>query len=158
MKRIARKFGDIPKRRKAIKCIWIFKNKRNGIFKARLVSCGYSQILGVNFDVSFAPVIKYVSFRSILIVKLIWRLEASIIVVKTAFLHGELIREIYMNIPEGLNEDQAYYLQSKKTIYRLVHIAREFYRNVRIKRLESVIDMVFHRNYRRGLIEWIQVY
>jgi hypothetical protein len=31
-------------------------------------------------------------------------------------------------------------------------------RNVRIKRLESVINTVFHRNYRAELIEWIQNY
>jgi hypothetical protein len=31
-------------------------------------------------------------------------------------------------------------------------------RNVRIKRLESVINTVFHRNYRGGLIKWIQDY
>jgi hypothetical protein len=27
-------------------------------------------------------------------------------------------------------------------------------RNIRIMRLESVINKVFHRNYRRGLVEW----
>jgi hypothetical protein len=31
-------------------------------------------------------------------------------------------------------------------------------RNVRIKRLESVINTVFHRNYSRGLVKWIQDY
>jgi hypothetical protein len=31
-------------------------------------------------------------------------------------------------------------------------------RNARIKRLESVINTVFHRNYRGGLVEWIQDY
>jgi hypothetical protein len=31
-------------------------------------------------------------------------------------------------------------------------------RNVRIKRLESVINTVFHRNYRGGLVKWIQEY
>jgi hypothetical protein len=31
-------------------------------------------------------------------------------------------------------------------------------RNVRIKRLEIVISMVFHRSYRGGLVEWIQDY
>jgi hypothetical protein len=31
-------------------------------------------------------------------------------------------------------------------------------RNVRIKRLESVINTVFHRNYRGGLVRWIQDY
>jgi hypothetical protein len=31
-------------------------------------------------------------------------------------------------------------------------------RNVRIKRLESVINIVFNRNYRGGLVEWVQDY
>jgi hypothetical protein len=31
-------------------------------------------------------------------------------------------------------------------------------RYVRIKRLESVINAVFHRNYRGGLVKWIQDY
>jgi hypothetical protein len=31
-------------------------------------------------------------------------------------------------------------------------------RNARIKRLESVINTVFHRNYRRKLVKWIQDY
>jgi hypothetical protein len=31
-------------------------------------------------------------------------------------------------------------------------------RNVRIKRLESVINSVFHRDYRGGLVKWIQDY
>jgi hypothetical protein len=31
-------------------------------------------------------------------------------------------------------------------------------RNVRIKRLESIINTVFHRNYRGGLVKWIQHY
>jgi hypothetical protein len=31
-------------------------------------------------------------------------------------------------------------------------------RNVRIQRLESVINTVFHRNNRGGLVKWIQDY
>jgi hypothetical protein len=33
---------DIPQDRNTIKCKWIFKIKRNGVFRARLVACGYS--------------------------------------------------------------------------------------------------------------------
>jgi hypothetical protein len=29
-------------------------------------------------------------------------------------------------------------------------------RNIRIKRLESIINTVFHRSYRGGLVKWIQ--
>jgi hypothetical protein len=69
---------DIPENRKTIKCKWIFKIKRNEIFRSRLVACRYSQIPGIDFNESFAPVINDVSFRIILIAKLIWNLEASI--------------------------------------------------------------------------------
>jgi hypothetical protein len=44
---------DIPQHRRTIICKWIFKIKRNGDFRARLVACGYSQITGVNFNESF---------------------------------------------------------------------------------------------------------
>jgi Reverse transcriptase (RNA-dependent DNA polymerase) len=41
---------EVPKDRRCIKCKWIFKNKRNGVFRARLVACGYSQVPGVDFN------------------------------------------------------------------------------------------------------------
>ena len=63
---------DIPKDRRCIKCKWIFKMKRNGVFRARLVACGYSQIPGIDFNESYAPVINDVSFRIMLIAKLVW--------------------------------------------------------------------------------------
>jgi hypothetical protein len=81
----------------------IFKINRNGIFRARLVACGYSQVPDIDFNESFAPVINNVSFRIKLVSKTIWELQASIIDVETAFLHGELQEEIYMNVPEGLD-------------------------------------------------------
>jgi hypothetical protein len=60
--------------------------------------------------------------------KLFWGLEASIIDFETTFLHGQVTEEIYMNIPEGMNEDQDHCLQLKKTIYGLVQSARESYK------------------------------
>jgi Reverse transcriptase (RNA-dependent DNA polymerase) len=75
----------VPKDRRCIKCKWIFKIKRNGAFRARLVACRYSQIPGVDFNESFAPVINDVSFRDMLIIKLTWGLQATIIDVETAF-------------------------------------------------------------------------
>jgi hypothetical protein len=68
-----------------------------------LVACGYSQIPGIDFNESFAPVINDVSFQIMLIAKLIWNLEASIFNSKTGFLYVELQEEIYMNIPEGMS-------------------------------------------------------
>jgi hypothetical protein len=60
--------------------------------------------------------------------KLFWGLEASIIDFETTFFHGQVTEEIYMNIPEDMNEDQDHCLQLKKTIYGLVQSARESYK------------------------------
>ena len=65
---------EVPEGRRTIKCKWIFKIKRNEVFRARLVACGYSQIPGIDFNESFAPVINDVSFRILLIAKLMWGL------------------------------------------------------------------------------------
>ena len=82
------------------------------------MACGYSQVPGINFNEKrFAPEIKDVSFRIILIPNLISGLQASIINVETAFLHGELQEEIYMNIPEGIGIDSNHCLFLKKKMY-----------------------------------------
>jgi hypothetical protein len=63
------------------------------------VACGYSQIPGIDFNESYAPVINDVSFCIILIAKIMLGLQASIIDVETASLHDKLSKEICM-IPQ----------------------------------------------------------
>jgi hypothetical protein len=133
---------DIPQDRRTMKCKWIFKIKRNGVFRARLVACGYSQVSGVDLNESFDPVVNNLSFRIMLIAKLIWDLQASIVDVDTSFLHGDLQEEIYMNIPEGLQQYSNSCLLLKKKIYGLVRSAREFYN----KLLSSLKSMGFIKN------------
>jgi len=48
------KRSSIPQGRRCIKSKWVFKIKRDGIFRARLVACGYSQIPGVDFTKNYA--------------------------------------------------------------------------------------------------------
>jgi hypothetical protein len=83
-----------------------------------------------SWNESFAPVINDVSFRIILIARLIWNLEASIVNAETLFLHGELQEEIYMNIPEGMSYDSKHCLLLIKTIYGLVQSARELHKKL----------------------------
>jgi hypothetical protein len=54
---------DITQNRITIKRKWIFEIKRNGVYRARLVACGYNQVPGVDFNGSSAPVINNVTFR-----------------------------------------------------------------------------------------------
>jgi Reverse transcriptase (RNA-dependent DNA polymerase) len=55
-------------------------------------------------------------------------LQASIIDVETAFLHGKLNEEIYMSTPIDMTIESNKLLRLKKTIYGLVQKAREFYK------------------------------
>ena len=47
----------VPENRRLLGAKWVFKVKKNGIFKARLVTQGFSQIPGVDHQDSFSPVI-----------------------------------------------------------------------------------------------------
>ena len=45
---------------------WVFKIKRNGFYRARLVAKGFSKIPGEDFTEHFSPLINDVTFRIIL--------------------------------------------------------------------------------------------
>jgi hypothetical protein len=53
---------DITQDRRTIKCKWIFKIKRNGVFRERLEACSYIQIPGIELNECFAPIVNNVSF------------------------------------------------------------------------------------------------
>jgi hypothetical protein len=59
--------------------------KRKGIFRAMHTACGYSQVPGVDSNEIFAPVINDLSFRILLIVKILWKMIAIIINIETEF-------------------------------------------------------------------------
>jgi hypothetical protein len=57
-----------------------------------------------------------VSFRVLLIAKIVWKLKARIIDVETALLLGDLKEEIFMEIPPGMEASKDVCLLLKKTI------------------------------------------
>jgi hypothetical protein len=117
---------NIPINCRYIKNKWIFKVKRNGIFRPRLMVCGYSQIPGIDFSEMFAPVLNDVSFRIMLIAKLAWDMTCSVVDIETAFLHGDLDEEIYMEVPKGIEIKEKKKLILRKTIYGLIQSTRKF--------------------------------
>jgi hypothetical protein len=70
---------------------------------------------------------------------LVWSLKAKIVDIETAFLHGDLKEEIFMEIPEGMDIAKEDFLPLNKTIYGLVQSARQFY----IKLVEALKSCVF---------------
>ena len=125
--------NKMPRDRCCVKSKWVLKIKRNSIYKARLVACGYSQIPGVDFsEVPYSPVINDVTYRIMMIISMIRKYSMCLIDIETAFLHGDLTEEeeVYMECPPGMEESEGKVLQLQKTIYGLVQSARAFYKKL----------------------------
>lgn len=97
----------LPPGRKAVGCKWMFKAKQNSDgslnrYKARLVAKGLNQLLGVDYNLTFAPVAHVEKLRCVLFIVASLDLEIHQMDIKTAaFLHGDLEEEIYMRQPSG---------------------------------------------------------
>ena len=88
---------DLPPGVKLLGSKWVFKLKKNGVFRARLVAKGYDQIPGVDFTENFAPVVNNVTIRTVMILLLLNPdLIAYIVDVETAFLYGEMDVDLFM--------------------------------------------------------------
>ena len=109
--------AKIPKNRRLIGIKWVFKIKRDGIYRARLVALGYSQIRGVDYTDNFAPVAHDVSFRIALARMMVEKLDSLVMDVETAFLYGEIDEEIFMKSPVGMEELTQGNLQKTVTNY-----------------------------------------
>ena len=97
---------ELPKNRKALPCRWVYRLKQTTDsprpkYKARIVAKGFRQEYGVDFDEVFSPVVKMTTLRFLLRVVAAENLELHQLDVKTAFLHGDLDEEIYMEQPQG---------------------------------------------------------
>ncbi len=91
----------LPEGRKAVKSKWVFKKKADGHFHVRLVAKGFTQLEGVDFDETFSPVARFESLRLLLALAMLEDWEIHQMDIKSAFLHGKLEDEIYMEQPIG---------------------------------------------------------
>ena len=79
---------NIPNNRRLIGNKSVFKMKRDGTYRARLVALGYSQIPGVDYTDNFAPVAHDVSFRIALARMMVEKLDSLVMDVEMVFLYG----------------------------------------------------------------------
>jgi hypothetical protein len=97
---------DPPSDRKAIECKWIFKKKTDTdgnviVYKARLVTKGFWQVQGVDYDETFSPVAMFKSIQILLAIAAFYDYEIWQMDIKTVFLNGKIDEELYMMQPEG---------------------------------------------------------
>jgi hypothetical protein len=126
---------ELPRDRKIVGCKWVYKLKK-GVddkvkrYKERLVVKGYSHKEGIDFHEIFSPVVKIVSIQSVLALVALLDLELEQLDVKTAFLHGDLDEDIYMEQPEGFvqNRNKKFVCRLKKSLYGLRQSPRQWYK------------------------------
>lgn len=121
-------------------CKWVFKRKdaikENGTkflkYKARLVTRGFQQLHGIDYDETFAPVVKHSTLRIFLAIVAVDNLELHQMDVKTAFLNGDLDEDIYMKQPEGfVNEDYPNHVcKLVKALYGLKQAPRKWFEKI----------------------------
>jgi hypothetical protein len=115
---------------------WVFRAKKDAAgnvvrYKARLVAQGFSQVPGVDYFDTFAPVARLASIRAVLAMAAVNDYEIHQIDIKGAYLNGKLTSEetIFMKQPpgyaaEGLETKVCHLL---KTLYGLKQSGRRWY-------------------------------
>jgi hypothetical protein len=113
---------------------WIYKVKQVAVgsvekYKARFVARGFSQIEGINYGETFAPIARYSSIRSILAlsVQMGWCIHQMD--VKTAFLNRIIEEEVYIEQPEGFEtfDRELHVCRLKRALYGLKQAPRAWY-------------------------------
>ena len=134
------RYAHKPTDANLVGCRWIFKIKRdqdgNVIkFKARLVAQGFTQVYGIDYAETYAPVARYASIRLILALAAHYDWELHQMDVVTAYLNGALDVPIYMRAPQGLEltnercpDDHVCLLL--KSLYGLKQSGRQWHANI----------------------------
>ena len=125
----------LPAGRKAIKTRWLFKVKLDSagspkLYKARLVVQGFSQVAGVDFFETYAPVSNIATVRSVLALAACLDLELQQMDVDTAFLNAPVDEVIYATPPTGYQKYSAdgtpLYYRLKRSLYGLKQSPRNW--------------------------------
>jgi len=123
-----------PSTQSVIGTKWVFRNKRDehGVIvrnKARLVAQGYNQEEGIDYEETFAPVARLESIRMLLAFAshkefILYQMD-----VKSAFLNGYIVEEVYVEQPPGFQDHKYpnYVFKLKKALYGLKQAPRAWY-------------------------------
>ena len=97
---------DAPPEKNVIGLKWVFRTKYNADgsvqkYKARLVAKAYDQVYGIDFDETFSPAARIETVIIFLSIAAQLKVPVYQLDVKSAFLNGELMEEVYVEQPQG---------------------------------------------------------
>ncbi|GJU15611.1 ribonuclease H-like domain-containing protein [Tanacetum coccineum] len=143
---------DLPHGKRAIVTKWVYKNKKDdrGIVvrnKARLVTQGYTQEKGIDYDEVFAHVSRLEAIRLFLAYASFMGFIVYQMDVKSAFLYGTIEEKVYVCQPLSFEDpqfpDKVYKVE--KALYGLHQAPRAWY--------ETLSTYLLENGFRRGTID-----
>ena len=101
---------DKPEDTNIVGCRWVFRIKRDSSgkilkYRARLVAQGFTQLYGVDFQETFAPVARLSSIRTVIALAASEDWELHQMDVKSAYLNSPIDTAIYMRLPPGYGRE-----------------------------------------------------
>ena len=123
---------DPLKDRRFLSGEWVFKLKR-GLYgevarhKSRWVVRGFTQEEGIDYDETFASVVKPMSYKALFPIAATLDLEIEQMDVKTAFLYGNIDHEIYVEQPYHMTDGTLRVCKLRKALYGLKQAPRIWY-------------------------------
>jgi hypothetical protein len=125
--------SPLLKGHKLFRCKWVYITKyaSNGSVerrKAQLVSKGFSQVEGIDYNETFSPITKMKSICLVLSLTASYKWEVHQMDVKSTFFHGDLQEEIYMEQPpDYVHNDSIIFCRLKKYIYGVKQAPQAWY-------------------------------
>ncbi|CAA7268571.1 unnamed protein product [Cyclocybe aegerita] len=130
---------DAPPGANIVGSKWVFRAKKDAAgnvvrYKARLVAQGFSQVPGIDYFDTFAPVARLASIQAVLAMAAVHDYEIHQVDVKGAYLNGILTADevIFMRQPPGyrISDSAGKVCRLLKTLYGLKQSGRRWYQRL----------------------------
>ena len=113
---------------------WVYRIKKrldgSILYKARWVVRGFEQVYGVNYDQTFASVVKSMSYKVLFAIMAYYDLDCEQMDVITGFLNAQLKEKVHVQQPTGYEEGDLVCLLLR-ALYGLKQAPREWYFTLR---------------------------